>query len=103
MVSGAARGACSRAKVAKRSCSSTRSIARSRSGRSGWPSGVKCSRQALWVTSKVDMRSHPGAEAHAGRRLAIVGHEEIECQRLARIDAVTLEIADAFPGQEGVI
>ena len=37
----------------KRSCSSARSIARSRSGRSGWPGGVTWSRQAGWVMRSV--------------------------------------------------
>ena len=37
------------------SASSARSTARSRSGRSGWPGGVRCSRQAGWV---IEQRGH---------------------------------------------
>ena len=31
-------------------------IARSRSGRSGWPGGLRCSRQAGWVIKSVIQR-----------------------------------------------
>ena len=55
IVSSDAAGACSRASVWKRSFSRMRSIARRRSGRSGWPIGVRCSRQAGWVMRSVDM------------------------------------------------
>jgi hypothetical protein len=46
------------------SCSSTCSIARSRSGRSGWPGGVRCSRQAEWVMRSV-IRAFHSAGKHA--------------------------------------
>ena len=42
------RGALTRSSAAKASSSSTRSMARSRSGRSGWPGGVMCSRKIGW-------------------------------------------------------
>src|SRR5690349_18629475 len=53
MVSSVAAGASTRASIWKRSCSSARSMARKRSGRSGWPAGVRWSRQAGWVISRV--------------------------------------------------
>ena len=33
----------------------------------------------------------------------VVGHEEIHLQRLAGIDAVAVEIGDAFGGEERVV
>src|SRR5438874_10742805 len=55
MVSSEAAGASTRASGRKRSWESARSIARSRSGRSGWPAGVRWSRQAGWVIRSVDI------------------------------------------------
>ena len=48
-------GACSRASCWNFSASSACSTARSRSGRSGWPAGVRCSRQAGWLIRSVDI------------------------------------------------
>ena len=48
-------GAGSRTSPAKRSSSSARSIARMRSGRSGWPGGVWWSSAAGWLRRSVDM------------------------------------------------
>src|SRR5919201_1829253 len=55
MVSSEAAGASTRVSGRKRSWESARSIARSRSGRSGWPAGVRWSRQAGWVIRIVDI------------------------------------------------
>ena len=53
-VSNAAAGASTRASVLEALVArAPASIARSRSGRSGWPSGVRCSRQAGWVMRSV--------------------------------------------------
>ena len=64
MVSKGARGASTRASIWNFSASSAASTARSRSGRSGWPAGVKCSRQAGWLMrSVVDIATNVGRAA----------------------------------------
>src|ERR1041385_556568 len=96
--------------MAKRSCSKMRSIARSRSGRSGWPSRVTWSRQAGWVSRSVAIAprarsagSNLCREAGARRRLGVIGHEEGGSEGFARIDPVAVEIGDALGRQERVV
>src|SRR5262245_16565636 len=43
------------------------------------------------------------AQTDAGWRRTAIGHEEIHLQWLAGIDAVLIEIADAFTGQERIV
>src|ERR1019366_3370112 len=42
-------------------------------------------------------------QTHARRRRNVVGHEEIHLQRLARIDAVLIEVGHALAGEERVV
>src|SRR6266545_6504072 len=105
MVSSDAAGAWTRASIWKRSCSSARSIARRRSGRSGWPAAVRCSRHAEWVMRRVDIisiPSHPD-DADAGWRRRVVGNKEGGRERRARVHAILLEVGDAFAGEERVV
>ena len=60
MVSKGARGASTRVSIWNFSDSSAASTARRRSGRSGWPAGVKCSRQAGWLMRSVDIATNVG-------------------------------------------
>src|SRR5712672_1305904 len=130
MVSSDAAGASTRTSIWKRSSSSARSIARSRSGRSGCPAGVRCSRQAGWEMRSVDighiypvgrsgespacrrgcaiplpvdlLPSFPG-DLDAGRRRRLVGNKESGCERPARIHLVLLEVGDALAREEAVV
>src|SRR5215475_778641 len=130
MVSSEAAGASTRTSGRKRSCPSARSMARSRSGRSGWPAGVTWSRQAGWVMRSVDIglsengvghiysrgvRPRPipprlacslpsfSGDADAGWRRRIVGYEEGGRERLARVHAIFLEVGDALGREEGIV
>src|SRR5215467_12117852 len=123
MVSSEACGASPRFRIWNRSASSARSIARSRSGRSGWPGGVRWSRQAGWVMRSVVIQhtypfDWPGespvistrsflpalaGHADAGRWRRLAGHEERGRERLLRVDAILLEVGDAFAGEEAVV
>src|SRR5262245_41570361 len=106
MVSSEAVGASTRASVWNFSCSSTRSMARSRSGRSGWPVGVRWSRQAGWVIKSVVIGSLLPAiagDAHAGRRRDILGHEEGGRPRRLLGDPILLEVGDALAREERIV
>src|SRR5262249_54676290 len=106
-----AAGASMRTRSRNRSCASARSIARSRSGRSGWPTGVRCLRQAGWVMRRVGItlirETDPclpfACNAHPWRRPRLVGHEEGWRERLAGVHAIFLEVGDALGGEKGVV
>src|SRR5947208_16832485 len=92
-------------------------MARRRSGRSGCPAGVRCSRQAGWVMSSVDITllwhgrtqtpipsfPSPAGHAHAARRRWLIGNKECRRQRLIRVHAVFFEIGHALAGEETVV
>src|SRR5262245_37549358 len=106
MVSSEAAGASTRASVWNFSCSSTRSMARNRSGRSGWPAGVRWLRQAGWVISSVVIGSllpTIAGDAHAGRRRNILGNEERGRQRRLLVHPILLEVGNALAGEERIV
>src|SRR5258708_2756710 len=111
MVSSAAAGASTRTRSPNRWCASARWIARSRSGRSGCPAGVRCWRQAGCVTRRVGIglirKTYPcssfARNGHAWWRRWLIGHEERWRERLAGGHAIFVEVGDALGGQEGVV
>src|SRR6185437_11399245 len=61
--------------------------------------GLDLDAQGLWWKSL----SRFCVQAHSRGRWAVVRHEEIHLERLAGVDAVLVEIRDAFTGEESII
>src|ERR1700730_2743043 len=74
--SSAAAGAPRRSRPPKASSSSARALARSRSGRGGWPGGTRCSRKIGSLTRSVDKCQAPSSVLAVEERL-----ERVACLR----------------------
>ena len=92
-------GASSRFRALNRSWASTLSMARMRSGRSGWPGPVSCTTKQGWVSSKRRHRAPPLTASSAGRRPSRRAAARCRPARRSRaraastIDPIVLEIA----------